>query len=243
MSGQLSKPLSFMKRAMNPFFLILLLSLVSCSSEPNDTSSSKSSQKVERAYPVNLINYFAIDSDTLSIKFSVTNNGTQTVSPECQIRMRDESGAYRGFNVFYLEPISAGVTQAIVGTLTITNEGAEYVNEFKGECFASTSDKSSSSGKEVIISDIRNASATDGSEGWYWAAVFKVNQQPMTQMDCSVKALDKSGNVIAETAFRGNTLNDGTVTAYGQNESDKSFVDSTKAIVQSIESFDVKCTL
>ena len=56
-----------------------------------------------------------------------------------------------------------------------------------------------------------------------------------------MKALDKNGKVVAETSYRANTLNDGTVIGYGSDA--QSIVDSTKTIVQSIKAFDVMCTL
>ena len=225
-------------------FLVIFsatLVLSGCSSSSSNDSSDNTDATKTRMYPVALMNAFAINPATLSIKFSVTNDGSQSVSPQCKITMQDASGTYRGWDIFYLEPLAAGVTQQIVGTLTITKEGAQYANKFSGECIATTSDSLSSAGKEVVISDIENYSATDGSEGWYWMAQFKADQAPMTQMDCVVKALDKSGNVVGETAFRGNTLNGGYVTAYGPNE--RADVDASKSVVLSIKSFDVKCTL
>ena len=95
-----------------------------------------------------------------------------------------------------------------------------------------------SAGTVVNISDVKNNSATDGSEGWYWAASFKTNTVFLTKTDCVVKALDKNGEVIGETSYRGTTVRDGTV-----NGGAKSSVDSTKAKVLAIESFDVKCII
>ena len=63
----------------------------------------------------------------------------------------------------------------------------------------------------------------------------------MTQMDCEVTAYDAKGNVVGTHSFRGNTLNEGTVTSYGQNE--RWYVDSTKAVAKSVKSFDVNCKL
>jgi hypothetical protein len=156
--------------------------------------------------------------------------------------MQDSSGAYRGFDVFELtDNITPNQTKQIIVQLTITKEGAAYADQFSGECTASTSDTGTNAGNEVVISNIENFSAIDNSEGWYWGASFKANQQPMTQMDCVVKALNKSGNVIGTTSYRANTLNDGTVIGYGNDA--QSFVDSTRTVVLSIKSFDVKCTL
>ena len=178
----------------------------------------------------------------MTVVWNVTNDGSEPVTPTCTIRMQDSSGTYKGYDIFELkDALKAGQTRQVIGQLTITKEGADYADQFSGECTAKTSDTGTLAGKSVKISDIQNFSATEGSEGWYQGASFKADQAPMTQMDCVVKALDKNGKVVAETSYRGNTLNDGTVIGYGPDA--QSLVDSTKAIVQSIKSFDVKCTL
>jgi hypothetical protein len=212
--------------------------------ESTSTNDPNVGDSYERSYPISIETRAVVNPATISFRYRVTNDGTQPATPECTIRFQDPSGTYRGYDIFTpLEPIPAGVSQAFVGQLTITKEGAEFATEYEAECSARTTDVGSSAGKSVKISDIQNFSATDGSEGWYWMAQFKVDQPPMTQMDCVVKALDKSGKVVAETAYRANTLNNGAVVAFGENESTKSVVDASKALVQSIKSFDVKCTL
>jgi hypothetical protein len=227
--------------------VILLLSLVSApfnGGNSSDTSSddSSSSQSVERSYPVSYVRSAAVNPATLSVVFKVTNDGTEPVKPSCTIRMQDSSGTYKGYDIFeIIDPIEGSQTKQVIVQLTITNEGAEYADQFSGECTATTTDTGTNAGKSVVISDIENFSATEGSEGWYWGASFKANQKPMTQMDCVVKALDKDGKVIGETSYRGNTLNDGTVIGYGSDA--QSLVDSSKSIVLAIKSFDVKCTL
>jgi hypothetical protein len=227
--------------------VIILLSFVSAPFNGSETSepsagSSSSSESVKRFYPVSYVRSAAVNPATLSVVFKVTNNGTQPVKPSCTIRMQDSSGTYKGYDIFdIIDPIEGSQTKQVIVQLTITNEGAEFADQFSGECSATTTDTESNVGKAVVISDIVDFSATEGSEGWYWGASFKANQNPMTQMDCVVKALDKNGKIIGETSYRGNTLNDGTVIGYGSDA--QSLVDSTKSMVLSIESFDVKCTL
>jgi hypothetical protein len=227
--------------------VILLLSLVSApfnggSSSDSSSDSSSSTQSVERSYPVSYVRSAAVNPATLSVVFKVTNDGTEPVKPSCTIRMQDSSGTYKGYDTFeIIDPIEGSQTKQVIVQLTITNEGAEYADQFSGECTATTTDTGTNVGKSVVISDIENFSATEGSEGWYWGASFKANQKPMTQMDCVVKALDKDGTVIGETSYRGNTLNNGTVIGYGSDA--RSLVDSSKSMVLSIKSFDVKCTL
>ena len=187
------------------------------------------------------LSHAVINPATISVRFSVTNDGTQPVKPDCTIRMQDASGTYRGFDVFSLkENIEPGQSKQIVGQLTITKEGASFANKFSGECKAKTTDTSSTAGKLVEIYDVKNCS--DGDEdGWYWGACFKAKLSPMTQMDCEITAYDSKGGVVGTHSFRGNTLNDGTVTSYGQNE--RWYMDSTKAVAQSIKKFAVSCSL
>jgi hypothetical protein len=236
-----------LKKWQKVVVVILLLSLVSApfnggNSSDSSSEDSSSTQSVERSYPVSYVRSAAVNPATLSVVFKVTNDGTEPVKPSCTIRMQDSSGTYKGYDIFeIIDPIEGSQTKQVIVQLTITNEGAEYADQFSGECTATTTDTGTNAGKSVVISDIENFSATEGSEGWYWGASFKANQKPMTQMDCIVKALDKNGKVVGETSYRGNTLNDGTVIGYGSDA--QSLVDSTKSIVLSIETFDVKCTL
>jgi hypothetical protein len=236
-----------LKKWQKVVVVVLLLSLISApfnggNSSDSSSDDSSSTQSVERSYPVSYVRSAAVNPATLSVVFKVTNDGTEPVKPSCTIRMQDSSGTYKGYDIFeIIDPIEGSQTKQVIVQLTITNEGAEYADQFSGECTATTTDTGTNAGKSVVISDIENFSATEGSEGWYWGASFKANQKPMTQMDCTVKALDKNGKVVGETSYRGNTLNDGTVIGYGSDA--QSLVDSTKSIVLSIETFDVKCTL
>lgn len=225
------------------FFVYVFVAAVTGLGESDKAPKSTTEKaSVERSYPVEYVRHAVINPATISVAFNVTNDGTQPIQPKCTIRMQDSSGTYKGFDFFDItDAIEANQTKQVVVQLTITNEGAEFADTFSGECTATTSDTGTNAGVDVVISDIENFSATDGSEGWYWGASFKADQAPMTQMDCTVKALDKSGKVIGTTSYRGNTLNDGTVIGYGNNA--QSLVDSTKSIVLAIETFEVKCSL
>ena len=239
-----NKPWFKKKRFIVPLILAVLIAIsgLSDNSKTAKNGASASKNPVSRSYPVSYVRSAAVNPATLSVVFNVTNNGTESIRPSCTIRMRGTSGNYSGFDVFEIaDPISANQTKQVIVQLTITKEGAEYANQFSGECTASTTDTGTNAGKSVEISNVENFSATEGSEGWYWGASFKANQKPMTQMDCVVKALDKNGKVVGETSYRANTLNDGTVIGYGNDA--KSLVDASKSMVLSIKSFDVKCTL
>lgn len=70
---------------------------------------------------------------------------------------------------------------------------------------------------------------------------FKVNQPPGTKMDCTFTAYDKNKNKVGTHSYRANTLNDRSVTSYGQME--KWYIDSTESDMNSVDFYDVKCTL
>jgi hypothetical protein len=240
--SQSSNPWYFKKRYIALLAIVLYFISTFTNSSDNSTKTSKPSSTQTRSYPVKYLSHADINPALVSVRFSITNDGTQSITPSCKIKMQDSSGVYKGYDYFDItDPIAVGQSKQVVVQLTITKEGASFVDQFIGDCTDETSDTGTSSGTEVIISDIENFSATDASEGWYWGASFKANQQPMTQMDCVVKALDKNNRVIGETTYRANTLNDGTVIGYGSDA--QSIVDSTKSIVLAIKSFDVKCTL
>lgn len=237
-----SNPWYFKKRYIALLAVVLYFISTFTNSSDNSTETTKASSTETRSYPVKYLSHADINPALVSVRFSITNDGTQPITPSCKIKMQDSSGVYKGYDYFDItDPIAAGQSKQVVVQLTITKEGASFVDQFTGDCTAETSDTGTSVGTEVVISDIENFSATDASEGWYWGASFKANQLPMTQMDCVVKALDKNNKVIGETTYRANTLNDGTVIGYGSDA--QSLVDSTKSIVLAIKSFDVKCTL
>ncbi len=250
------KPWFKKKRFIIPLALVLLSAIgsVTGGSEDSSTSSSTSSAVVKRSYPVKYLRHAVINPATISVAFQVKNDGTQPIKPSCKIKMQDASGTYKGYDfVDFLEDIAPNQSKEAVVQLTITKEGAAFADQFIGECSATTSDTGTNAGKEVVVSQIEDGSWGDDQyeldenkefpedAGFWYGPTFKVNQPPMTQMDCSWTAFDKNKKVVGTHTFRANTLNDGTVTSYGQNE--KWYVDSTQKIVNSVDSYEVKCTL
>lgn len=221
---------------------MLIASVTGIGSSSDSSSDSNSGASQTRSYPVEYVRHAVINPATIAVAFLVKNDGTQPVRPNCKIKMQDVSGTYKGYDyVDFKEDIAPSQSKEAVIQLTVTKEGAAFADQFFGECTATTTDAGTNAGKEVVISEIKNMSATDGSEGWYWGASFKANQEPMTQMDCTVTALDKAGNVVGTHSYRANTVNDGTVVSYGQNE--RWDVDASKSMVLSIAQMKVKCTL
>jgi hypothetical protein len=221
---------------------VLFASITGFGSSSDSSDSATTEASVVRSYPVEYLRHAVVNPATISVAFNVTNDGTEPVKPSCKVKMQDASGTYKGWDIVeFTKDIAPNQSLEVVAQLTITKEGAEYANRFSADCTATTTDSGTNAGKSVEISEIRNLSATDSSEGWYWIASFKANQPPRTQMDCSVQALNSSGKIVTTTSYRAVALNDGTVTEYGG--SGKQLVDATKSLVLSIKSFKVKCTL
>ena len=236
------------------YVLIASITGIGGSSETPKSSTESSSSVQERSYPVKYLRHAVINPATISVAFQVKNDGTQPVKPSCKIKMQDASGTYKGYDfVDFLVDIAPNQSKEAVVQLTITNEGAEFADQFIGECSATTSDTGTNAGTEVVVSDIEDASWGDDKyeldenkefpedAGFWYGPSFKVNQPRMTQMDCTWTAFDKNGNVVGTHSYRANTLNDGSVTSYGPDE--KWYLDSTERIVKSVETYDVKCTL
>ena len=253
-NSSLSNPWYFKKRYIALLIIVLYFISTLTNSPDNSTETEKPSSSQTRSYEVNYLSHADINPATVSVRFGIKNDGTQPITPTCKIKMSDSSGTYSGYDFFDItDPIAAGVTKQVVVKLTITNEGSVYVDKFTGSCTAKTSDTGTSAGKEVVVSDIEDASWGDDQyeldenkefpedAGFWYGPTFKVNQPRMTQMDCSWTAFDKNGKVVGTHSFRANTLNDGTATYYGPDE--KWYIDSTQKIVNSVKSYDVKCTL
>ena len=238
--------------------VILLLSLISApfngGGSSDSSSDSSSSESVKRSYPVKYLRHAVINPATISVAFQVKNDGTMPIKPSCKIKMQDSSGTYKGYDfVDFLEEIAPNQSKEAVVQLTITKEGAAFADQFIGECSATTSDTGTNAGQEVVVSQIEDGSWGDDQyeldenrefpedAGFWYGPTFKVDQPPMTQMDCSWTAYDKNKKVVGTHTFRANTLNDGSITSYGQDE--RWYVDSTQKIVNSVESYEVKCTL
>ena len=94
--------------------------------------------------------------------------------------------------------------------------------------------------KTLAISDIKDMSGFDEENNeYYWGATFRITElEPMTKVNCTVKALDSNGGVLIEESYEGNTLNEGTIIKYGE----EGLSTTTKEIVEAISTFDVSCS-
>ena len=72
---------------------------------------------------------------------------------------------------------------------------------------------------------------------WYWGAMFRTDEAPMTKLNCKVDALDTSGNTILSEGHQYNVVNDSTVIRYGEDN----LPTTTKEIAKAIDSFNIYC--
>jgi hypothetical protein len=217
-------------------FLTVSLLLTACSS---GGSSEAENEAVNRSYPTTVESAAVISPSEISVAFRVTNDGTTPIEPSCKVKATDNTGTYKGVYMGIQDSIPAGVSQRLVTSFKISNEGAEFATEITAECSATTSDTESSAGQGVNVSDISECGGEDGST-WYWAPCFKVDAAPKTMMTCTADALNVDGEVVATMTYQVNTLNDGTAIGYGDGSGTQ---DTTAAIYKSINSLNVSCSL
>ena len=72
---------------------------------------------------------------------------------------------------------------------------------------------------------------------WYWGAMFRTDEAPMTKLNCKVDALDKSGNTILSEGHQYNVVNESNLIRYGEYN----LPTTTKEIAKAIDSFNIYC--
>ncbi|CAB4909316.1 unannotated protein [freshwater metagenome] len=207
-----------------------------------------SSGETNRAYNVTIDNWTVTDASNLAVAFRMTNDGSQPVTPKCDVLAKDASGTELGKDVFtYQTPVAPGATPPVVIHLQVGAGLSGRVDKVLVSCSALTSDTSHLGGSDVKISAVTNCGDSYGaydpdSKSWYWGACIETQGlAPSTHVTCTEVALDSSGKELTRNTFPGVTLNDGTVTSYGQNST--SFPDTTKQIAMAIDTVTATCTL
>jgi hypothetical protein len=215
----------------------------------NDSSSSSGTSKssTTREFPAQIENIMVVNPATVKVFFNVKNDSSGDVQPSCTVEVKDDSGTYHGYDIFDIgEAISPGQQKNGAGIITVTKQGAAFVTKGSITCTGTTSDGSSSAGKDVKIIAVNPNKATlsdydPDTQSWYWGVSFKVDEKPWTRLTCTQKAFDSNGKQIAEHTYPANVVNDGTVVSYGENET--SMPDTTKAIAKAISDVKVSCHL
>jgi hypothetical protein len=79
--------------------------------------------------------YTAIDPADLAVTIKITNTGGAAGTPDCTVQAADPSGADSGINEGTLSsPVRPGRTVTTVMNLTITHQGARYVDQATVSC-------------------------------------------------------------------------------------------------------------
>jgi hypothetical protein len=227
--------------AVGAFVLLGIIGNLMGGGKPDPVSSTSSDSQIptDRNFPTKLISSEVSNPSDLSVTFSVKNDSSGSITPDCTIEATDPSGTYVGVYEDTQAAIPAGVTQTLIAQVSIEQQGAAYITDLKATCTAVTSDTSSSTGKEVKVKGVSECGGNDGTT-WYWAPCFSADVAPKTQMTCAVKALDASGKTLASMTYQANTLNDGSVIGYGENQGTQNV---SKSIYKSIKSLTVSCHL
>jgi hypothetical protein len=71
-----------------------------------------------------------IDPAEITVYITVTNTGGASGTPNCTINLSSPGGAYTGFDAVIPDnPIPAGGQESYKDTITVTNQGAQYVTQ------------------------------------------------------------------------------------------------------------------
>lgn len=105
-------------------FFILILAI----SNSTDTTPKST-------YEAHITDIGAIDPTTAKVLVIVKNTGKIEAAPICQISVHNESRTYQGFDTFdQLKKLKPGEQWGFSGTLTVTNQGADYVTNGSVSC-------------------------------------------------------------------------------------------------------------
>lgn len=98
-------------------------------------NASKNSANPQVQYESSIQGTNTIDPATLMVRVSVKNTSSVAGKPSCTVRADSTNHTYKGFDIFtYKEELKAGASTMLVGPLTITKEGAEYITGVTVDC-------------------------------------------------------------------------------------------------------------
>lgn len=102
----------------------------------NNVKSQQQSPKTEAKFEGTVLNYEAINPASLRVAVEVKNAGNAEGRFSCTIRGKDTSSTYTGFDTFEDEggTLAPDASRKFSGVITITKQGAEYVNDVSVSC-------------------------------------------------------------------------------------------------------------
>jgi hypothetical protein len=201
-----------------------------------------------RTYPSSIDGFIAPDDATIAVRYRVSNDGLQEVSPTCTFDAYDSQNTALGKANVSTGKIASGATPPLVAKINIPTQAASLIKRVTVKCIATTTDIAKSTGQTVKVTTIGDClggtayGAWDSDQKtWYWGSCAKASGlSPNTHLRCTENAVDSKGKVIASHTFNATTNNIGGVSSYGQNQD--STVNSTKNIALAIKSVLWTCT-
>lgn len=105
------------------------------SDEPAAASESVDSKPEPKAkFKGRIMDSYVVNPASWGAYLRVDNVGKAAGTASCFVEASDPSGAYEGFDWFEIGKIKAGEMRGGRIVLTITDEGAGYVTDYKVEC-------------------------------------------------------------------------------------------------------------
>lgn len=91
-------------------------------------NSSDSMENGQRKYGATATTKKVDSPATLIVAFDVTNNTDKVGEPFCSVSAKDSASSYKGLANKQMPPINPGETKGGYVSMTVTNQGAAYVN-------------------------------------------------------------------------------------------------------------------
>ena len=219
--------------------VIPLLLVAGCTSpQPETTLEEPNSLEIVASDP------FSDDEYSLRVIVAVTNTSQDPVSVTCIVKSFDANNkeVTAPFEVTTDSSLSQNEHDLLVADIPVSKGNASDAIESEANC---TSTQAPAETWPLVVSEVSDCSFFDDeTKRSYWYACFKVAElEPFTKVDCKILALSKSGNLILVQRFKGNVLNDRSVTPSDMQSDDSVMPTARKDFVDAISSFEIKCRI
>jgi len=210
--------------------------------------SSALAAATARVYPVSIDGFAAPDAGSLAVRYRVTNNGTKSVSPSCELRAYDGQGTELGLATINAGTIAPGVTLPLLGRIKIPTQSASLIVKIGSTCIAITDDRGTLSKSKIkvilkgnCLGGVAYGAYDPDQQVWYWGSCAQaVGVSSNTHLQCTENALDARGKIIATHTFKGITNGDGGIAGYGSKQDPTA--NTVKAIALAIKNVTWSCT-
>lgn len=120
-------------------FSVLFINSINNEPENSKNSNVKTADPVQSApeatFEANISNYFAENPAALSFTANVINTSEVSGEFNCYVKATDSSSTYKGSDIFSGDaPLAPQESKIFNGTLTITKEGASWIDDVTIDC-------------------------------------------------------------------------------------------------------------